>query len=144
MEHATLEPRGAPCDNLRLPAFGQRTSGQVRVASTPGQCPRLSLTRSAIEMKLVPLGENVIVKRTESEETSPGGIVLPETVREKPQTGRVLSVGDGRRLADGTRARSQVNEGDRILFKSWAGTEVLVDGEKLLIMDEDDILAVVI
>ncbi len=95
-------------------------------------------------MKLVPLGENVIVKRTESEETSPGGIVLPETVREKPQTGRVLSVGDGRRLADGTRARSQVNEGDRILFKSWAGTEVLVDGEKLLIMDEDDILAVVI
>ncbi|NUQ60899.1 MAG: co-chaperone GroES [Pirellulales bacterium] len=95
-------------------------------------------------MKLVPLGENVIVKRAEAEETSSGGIVLPEAARDKPQTGRVLSVGDGRRLPDGTRAPSQVNEGDRILFKSWSGTEVQIDGEKLLIMDEDEILAVVV
>ena len=94
-------------------------------------------------MKLVPLGENVIIKRTEAEETTPGGIVLPETAQDKPQTGRVLSVGDGRRLPDGTRTPSQVNEGDRVLFKAWAGTEVLVDGDRLLIMDEDEILAVV-
>ncbi len=95
-------------------------------------------------MKLVPLGENVIVKRSESEKTTPGGVVLPETVQERPQTGRVLSIGDGRRLPDGTRAPSQVNEGDRVLFRPWAGTEFLVDGEKLLILGEEDILAVVI
>lgn len=94
-------------------------------------------------MKLVPVGENIIVKRTESEETTPGGILLPESAREMPQAGRVLSVGDGRRLPDGTRAPSQVNEGDRVLFNARAGTEVLVDGDKLLIMDEDEILAVV-
>lgn len=95
-------------------------------------------------MKLVPLGENVIVKRTEEDETTPGGIVLPETARYQPQTGRVLSVGDGRRLSDGTRLRSPVNEGDRILFKSWTGNEVQIDGETLLILDQDEILALVV
>ena len=93
-------------------------------------------------MKVVPLGEKVVVKRLQAEETTAGGIVLPDTAKEKPQQGRVLSVGDGRLLADGTRAEHQVSEGDRVLFSSYAGTEVVIDGEELLIMSEDEILAI--
>ena len=93
-------------------------------------------------MKVVPLGENVAVRRLEAEETTAGGIVLPDTAREQMQQGRVLSVGDGRLLADGKRAVHQVNEGDRVLFGRYAGTEVIVDNEPLLIMKEDEILAV--
>ena len=78
----------------------------------------------------------------EAEEVTSGGIVLPDSAKEKPAQGRVLSVGDGRLLADGTRAAPQVNEGDRVLFTSYAGMEVEVDGEELLIMGEDEILAV--
>ena len=94
-------------------------------------------------MKLVPLGEKVVIKRLEAEETTAGGIVLPDTAREKPQQGRVLSVGDGRLMPDGSRAGHQVGEGDRVLFAGYAGTDVEVDGEELLIMDEGEILAVV-
>jgi len=93
-------------------------------------------------MKVVPLGEKVVVKRLEAEEVTAGGIVLPDTAKEKPHQGRVLSVGDGRMLADGSRAAHQVSEGDRVLFSSYSGTEVVVDGEELLIMAEDEILAV--
>ncbi len=94
-------------------------------------------------MRLVPLGEKVVVRRVEADEKSPGGIVLPETAKEKPAQGRVLSVGDGCQLANGTRAHPQVVEGDRVLFDRHAGTEVLIDGDELLIMDERDILAIV-
>jgi chaperonin GroES len=94
-------------------------------------------------MKLVPLGEKVVIRRLEAEETTAGGIVLPDTAREKPQQGRVLSVGDGRLLPNGSRVGHQVGEGDRVLFASYAGTDVVVDGEELLIMDEGQILAVV-
>jgi len=94
-------------------------------------------------MKLVPLGDKVVVRRMSSEETTAGGIVLPEQAREKPKQGRVLSVGDGRRLPDGTRVRLEVHDGDRVLFGSYAGTEVRVNNEDLLIMSEDEILAVV-
>jgi chaperonin GroES len=94
-------------------------------------------------MKVVPLGEKVVVKRLAAEQTTAGGIVLPEMAKEKPQQGRVLSVGDGRLLPNGERAVQQVSEGDRVLFGSFAGTEVVVDGEELLIMSEDEILAVV-
>ena len=93
-------------------------------------------------MRVEPLGDKVVVKRMEAESTTKAGIVLPDTAREQPQQGRVLSVGDGRLLADGGRAAHQVKEGDRIVFASFAGTEVLVDTEELLIMSEDDILAV--
>lgn len=93
-------------------------------------------------MKVVPLGENVVVRRIEADETTAGGIVLPQAAQERPYQGRVLSVGDGRRLPDGTRAKNQVNEGDTILFTSYAGSEVVVNGEELLIMSEDEILAV--
>ena len=93
-------------------------------------------------MRVVPLGEKVVVKRLDAEETTAGGIVLPDTAKEKPQQGRVLSVGDGRLMSNGNRAEHQVGEGDRVLFGSYAGAEVVVDGEKLLIMGEDEILAV--
>ncbi len=94
-------------------------------------------------MKVVPLGSNVVVKRLEAEPISPGGIVLPDTATERPQQGRVLSVGDGRLLKNGSRADHQVCEGDRVVFGRYAGAEVVIDGEELLIMSEDEILAVV-
>jgi chaperonin GroES len=94
-------------------------------------------------MKLVPLGDKVIVKRLDAEERTSGGIFLPDMARDKPQQGRVLSVGDGHLLADGTRVGHQVSEGDRILFDRYAGTEVQVGDDELLIMSEADILAVV-
>ena len=93
-------------------------------------------------MKVVPLGDKIVVKRFESEARTAGGIVLPDSAKEKPQQARVLSVGDGRLLDDGTRCECQVQEGDRVLFTTWAGTEIKVDGEELLILKEDDILAV--
>lgn len=94
-------------------------------------------------MKVVPLGENIVVKRVEADETSPGGILLPDAARETPKQGRVLSVGDGRLLANGSRAQHLVAEGDRVLFGNYAGTEVDVDGQQFLIMREDEVLAIV-
>jgi chaperonin GroES len=93
-------------------------------------------------MKIVPLGANVVVKRLAAEQVTTGGIVLPDAAQEKPRQGRVLSIGDGRLLANGARAAHQVSEGDRVLFGSYAGTEVALNGEEFLIMSEDDILAV--
>ncbi|NIL98199.1 MAG: co-chaperone GroES [Planctomycetales bacterium] len=94
-------------------------------------------------MKLIPLGDKVVVRPLEAEETTAGGIVLPAAAQEKQQQGRVLSVGDGKLLKDGDRARHEVSEGDRVIYGKYSGTEVDVDGESLLIMSEDDILAVV-
>jgi chaperonin GroES len=93
-------------------------------------------------MKVVPLNDKVVVKRLEAEDKTAGGILLPDTAKEKPKQGKVLSVGDGRLLDNGKRAAFQVKEGDRVLFTSYAGNEVTVDGEEYLIMSEDDILAV--
>ncbi len=93
-------------------------------------------------MKIVPLGDKIVVKRLEAEETTAGGIVLPSSAQEKPQQGRVLSIGEGRMNKDGSRSEPQVSEGDRVLFSSYAGTEIAVDDEKLLIMSEDDVLAI--
>ncbi len=93
-------------------------------------------------MKVVPLGDKVAVKPLEPDPTTPGGVVLPDSALERPQQGRVLSVGDGRLLPDGTRLSHQVSEGDRILFSRFAGIELMVDDEELLIMNEDEILAV--
>lgn len=94
-------------------------------------------------MKLVPLGANVVVRREEADQTSAGGIVLPDAAQEKPRQGRVLSVGDGRLLESGRRAKPQIGEGDRVLFSEYAGSEVMVNGETLLVMSEEDILAVI-
>jgi chaperonin GroES len=93
-------------------------------------------------MKVEPLGDKVVVKRLEAEETTAGGIVLPDSAQSKPQQGRVLSVGDGKQLKDGGRAPHEVKEGDRVLFSNYAGTEISIDDEELLIMSADDIIAV--
>jgi len=93
-------------------------------------------------MRIEPLGSKVVVKRTEADEVTAGGIVLPDSAREKPSQGRVLSVGNGPLLSDGTRGTMQVSEGDRVLFSSYSGTEIDVNGDTLLIMNEADILAV--
>jgi chaperonin GroES len=89
-----------------------------------------------------PLGEKVLIKRLEAEETTSGGIVLPDTAKEKPKRGTVLSVGKGHLLDTGERQPLQVKEGQQVLFTSYAGTDVKVDGDEMIIMDESDILAV--
>ncbi len=94
-------------------------------------------------MKIKPMGDKVVVKRLEAEEKTKGGIVLPDTAKEKPKEGRIIAVGEGKLLDNGQRAEFQVKKGDRVLFTSYAGTEMTVDGEELLIMSEDDILAVI-
>ena len=96
----------------------------------------------AAALKIRPLGEKVLIKRLEAEETTAGGLVLPDTAKEKPQKGTVLAVGDGRQLKDGTRAKPQVAKGDQVLFASYAGTEIKVDGEEYMLMDESDVLAI--
>lgn len=93
-------------------------------------------------MRVIPIGDKVVVKRLEPEETTRGGIVLPDMAREKPRQGRVLSIGDGKLLPNGTRVHHEVSEGDRVLFRSYCGTEFHVEGQELLILSADDILAV--
>ncbi len=92
--------------------------------------------------KIRPLGEKVLIHRLEAEETTAGGIVLPEAAREKPQRGTVLAVGEGRMLKDGGRAEPQVKKNDTVLFASYAGAEIKVDGEEYTLMNESDILAI--
>jgi len=94
-------------------------------------------------MKVKPLGEKVLVKRLEAEAKTKGGIVLPETAKEKPKRGKVIAVGEGKVLEDGGRSQLQVKKGDEVIFTSYAGTEIKIDGEEFMIMDENDILAVV-
>lgn len=93
-------------------------------------------------MRVVPVGDKVVVKPLEPEEKTSGGILLPDAARDRPQQGRVLSVGDGKLLRNGTRVPHQVKDGDRVVFASYAGTEIKVADEPLLIMSEDDILVV--
>ena len=92
-------------------------------------------------MKLTPLGDRLIVKPIEEEETTASGIVLPETAKEKPQKGKVIAVGDGAINDDGSRRALDVVEGDEVLYSKYGGTEVTVDGDDLLVMRESDILA---
>lgn len=94
-------------------------------------------------MKVVPLGDKLVVRRLEPAEVTAGGIVLPSEAREAPRQGRVLSVGDGPLLPSGTRAAPEVHEGDRVVFSRYAGDEVSIDDEKLLILRAADVLAVV-
>jgi chaperonin GroES len=94
-------------------------------------------------MNVVPLNDKIVIKRLEAENTTAGGIVLPDTAKEKPKQGRVVSLGDGKLLENGKRAKFQVKEGDRVLFTSYSGNEVKIGSEEYLIMTEEDILAVV-
>lgn len=94
-------------------------------------------------MKVRPLGDKVLVKRVEAETTTKGGIVLPDTAKEKPKRGKIVAVGAGKILPDGTKSELQVKKGDEVLFTSYAGTEIKVEAEEYLIMDESDILAII-
>lgn len=94
-------------------------------------------------MKIQPLADKVLVERVEAQNKTAGGIVLPDTAKEKPQRGKVVSVGEGRLLDDGTRQKVQVKKGDEIIFTSYAGTEVKITGKEYLIMNESDIMAVI-
>jgi chaperonin GroES len=94
------------------------------------------------KVSIRPLGEKVLVQRLEAESKTAGGIVLPDSAKEKPKRGTVLSTGDGRLLDTGKRHPLQVKKGDQVLFTSYAGTEVKVEGQEMIIMDESDILAV--
>ncbi len=93
-------------------------------------------------MKLKPLGDRVVVKPIEQEEITAGGIVLPETAKEKPQRGKIVAAGPGR-VEDGKRVELDVKEGDTVLFAKYAGTEIKIEGEKVLILRESDILAII-
>ena len=94
-------------------------------------------------MKLVPLGEKIVVKRLEAEETTAGGIVLPDTAREKPQRGLVKAAGPGKLLDSGERGQMSVKKGDEVFYGKYSGTEVEIDGKELVILRESDVLAII-
>lgn len=95
------------------------------------------------KLNIRPLGDKVIVKRVDAEEMTAGGIVLPDSAKEKPKRGIILATGNGRLLDDGTRSEMQVKKNDEVIFTSYAGTEIKVDGDEYMIMDESDILGIV-
>ena len=94
-------------------------------------------------MKFRPLHDRVLVRRVESDTKTAGGIIIPDTAKEKPQEGEIIAVGSGVRKEDGSLVALDVKAGDKVLFGKWSGTEVKVDGEELLIMKESDILGVI-
>ncbi len=93
-------------------------------------------------MKIRPLNDRVIAKRVEEEQKTAGGIIIPDTAKEKPQEGKVVAVGPGKRDDDGKRVSLEVKKGDRVLFSKYAGTEIKIDGVEHVFMKEDDILGV--
>jgi chaperonin GroES len=94
-------------------------------------------------MKIRPLSDKVLVQRLEAENRTTGGIVLPDTAKEKPKKGKVIAVGKGKILDDGNLRKMSVKKGDTVLFTSYAGTEIKIDGKEHLIMDESDIMAII-
>ena len=100
-------------------------------------------TKKKSKVKLQPLGDRVVVKRDDSEDVTAGGIVLPETAKDKPARGKIVSIGDGKLLDDGSRGTFQVKVGDRVIFSSYAGDTFTIDDEEMLLMREDDILAII-
>jgi len=94
-------------------------------------------------MKIRPLHDRVIVKRVEEEETTKGGIIIPDTAKEKPVEGKIVAVGDGKVTDDGKKIPLEVKAGDKVLFGKYAGTEIQIEGEENLIMREDDIIAII-
>jgi len=99
--------------------------------------------KKADAIKIQPLGDRVVVEREESEEKTAGGIVLPDTAKDKPSRGKVVAIGDGRLLDDGSRSKFQVKVGDKVLFTSYAPEAIKLDDQELLLMREEDILAVI-
>ena len=94
-------------------------------------------------MKVRPLHDRVLVQRLDNEETTKGGIIIPDTAKEKPQEGKVVAVGTGKTLEDGSKKPLEIKKGDKVLFSKYGGTDISIDGEDYLIMREEDILAVI-
>ncbi len=94
-------------------------------------------------MRVKPLHDRLIIQRMEEEEKTKGGIIIPDTAKEKPVEGKVIAVGAGRLKKDGTKVPLEIKKGDRVLYAKYAGTEIKIDGEEYLMMKEDDILAVI-
>jgi len=95
------------------------------------------------DMKIRPLNDRILVVRVEEEQKTAGGIIIPDTAKEKPQQGKVVAVGPGKMGEDGKRIAMDIKEGDRVLFSKYGGTEIKIDGEEHLFMREDDILGVI-
>ncbi len=93
-------------------------------------------------MNIKPLGSRIVVERTKATDITKGGIVLPDSAKEKPKEGTVVAVGDGKLLNNGERAAVQVSKGDRVLFGSYAGTDINVDDKEYIVLNEDDVLAI--
>jgi len=98
-------------------------------------------TKAKAKTQLEPLGDRIVVKPIKREETTKGGIILPDTAKEKPQEGEVIAVGPGRLTDDGTRIEMEVKKGDKVMYAKYAGTEIKLDDEELLILRESDVLA---
>ena len=94
-------------------------------------------------MKIKPLSDRILVRRLEAEEKTKGGIIIPDTAKEKPREGKIVAVGEGRRDDDGKRWPLVVKAGDKVLFNSYAGTDIKIDGEEFLIMKEEDVLGII-
>ena len=95
-------------------------------------------------MKVKPLQDRILVKRLEEEEKTKGGIIIPDAAKEKPQEGKVIAVGDGKTLENGTKIKLSVKAGDKILFGKYSGTEIKIDGEEHLILREDDVFGIIV
>jgi chaperonin GroES len=95
-------------------------------------------------MKVKPLQDRILVKRLEEEQKTKGGIIIPDAAKEKPQEGKVIAVGDGKTLENGTKIKLSVKAGDKILFGKYSGTEIKIDGEEHLILREDDVLGIIV
>lgn len=103
----------------------------------------MAKTKTSTSTKITPLGDKVLVKRADADEVTKGGIILPDTAKEKPKEGVVIAVGQGRALESGERAPFTVKPKDRVLFSSYAGAEIQLEGEDYLILSEDEVLAVI-
>ena len=117
--------------------LGRRTDWRPRFQSHQSE------PREERGMKIRPLGDRILLKRLQEEEKSKGGIIIPDTAKEKPQEGKVIAVGKGKVLEDGKVMPLEVKAGDRVLFGKYAGTEVKIEGEEHLIVREDDILGII-
>lgn len=112
-------------------------------ANEKGSTDMATATKNKSKVRLQPMGERIVIQRVESESTTAGGIVLPDSAQEKPARGTVVAIGSGKLLDDGSRANSQLKEGDIVLFSSYAGENVEIDDVEYLLMREDDVLAVI-
>jgi chaperonin GroES len=131
-----------PLHRVLIEFLNREVEGQRRIQRLKHRSGATLPWKRRVVMKLRPLHDRVVVKRLEEEEKTAGGIIIPDTAKEKPQQGKVIAVGKGRILEDGKVIPLVVKADDRILFSKYAGTDIKVDGEEHLIMREDDILAI--